>query len=340
MALPLQFRYALEGRCYSQALFFAILATNAVLQVARRRAPFWTGLYGVAVLLGVYSLPLMLFVPLGHLVWIACCLEHPERKRALIWAGGAAASAGLLFAPWYLWARSLWLEAIVTQQFHFVLTWKTPFMLLREMAGGGYWISVPLLMAAGLGLSSRRMSGSVKTLLLSSIAAPVVGALMADAAFDYFLAIRQMIFMLPGLVLLAAEGLRELYERRRSAGTVFFAGILAAALTYDVRWLSRPRENWQIAASVLKTSAWGSCILFVPADSIDFYAYFEPELESRVCDPKRPFPPSRRVIVTIPYYTPQADTKPLLDRLRAAGMAVAERKAAGGTRMLFYESMP
>ena len=243
MTLPLQFRYALEGRCYSQALFFAILATNAVLQMARRPAPFWTCLYGVAVLLGVYSLPLTLVRAAGASGLDRCCLDGPGRKRALIWAGGAAAAAGLLFAPWYWWARGLWLEAIVTQQVHFVLTWKTPFMLLREMAGGGYWISVPLLMAAGLGLASRRMSGSVKVLLLSSIAAPVAGALLADAAFDYFLAIRQMIFMLPGLVLLAAEGLRELYERRRVAGTVFFAGILASALAHDVRWLSRPTRE-------------------------------------------------------------------------------------------------
>jgi uncharacterized membrane protein len=337
MTLPLQFRYALEGRCYSQALFFAVLATNAVLQVARRPAPFWTCVYGVAVLLGVYSLPLTAFVPLGHLVWIACCLDRPERKRALVWAGGAAAFAGLLFAPWYLWARSLWLEAIVVQQVHFVLTWKTPLMLLREMAGGGYWISVPLLMAAGLGLASRRMSGTVKMLLLSGIAAPVVGALIADAVFGYFLAIRQMIFMLPGLVLLAAEGLRELYDRRRGAGAVFFAGILAAALTYDVRWLSRPRENWHVAASILKTGAPESCILFVPAESIIFYAYFEPEIESLVCDPKRPFPPSRRIIVATPHDTPQAATEPILDRLHAAGMALAERKAAGGIQMLFYE---
>lgn len=75
MALPLQFRYALEGRPYSQALFFSLLATLLLFPLLERVTPARTAAYAFAVLAGLYSQPLSLFVPLSHLLWTVCCFQ-------------------------------------------------------------------------------------------------------------------------------------------------------------------------------------------------------------------------------------------------------------------------
>ena len=85
------------------------------------------------------------------------------------------------------------------------------------------------------------------------------------------------------VALLAAEGLRDLYSRRRALGAILLAALLITCVAGDLRWFSRPREDWQLAASSLKTVSQGPCVLFAPSDSVDIYAFFEPDLRSRDC---------------------------------------------------------
>ena len=106
MVLPLQWRYALECRPYSQALFFAILTTILALRLARKPAPLRTALYGLALAAGVYTLPLLVLLPLAHLVWVSLCMSRPQRLRVQVRLGIAGAAAILLLAPWVIWAKS------------------------------------------------------------------------------------------------------------------------------------------------------------------------------------------------------------------------------------------
>ena len=281
MALPLQFRYALEGRPYSQIVFMGAAMTALLLRARREPGVRWTLAYALAVVLGFYTLPFLAFVPLAHLLWVCLSLSGAERRGALVRVLAATVAGGLLYAPWYLHTNASWRAIIVANDWHFVFTAKTPLMLLRELAGGGYWISCPLVVAAALGLASRRMTHSTKVLLVCITVIPIAGALAADAVFDYFLAVRQMVFMLPGLVLLAVEGLRTLQDRYAPAGAIALAALLTVALMHDAKWLSQPRENWQTAAVLLRSSG-GPCLVFVPEESVKYYRFFEPALPARV----------------------------------------------------------
>jgi 4-amino-4-deoxy-L-arabinose transferase-like glycosyltransferase len=317
MALPLQFRYALEGRLYSQALFLAVVMTALVLKGAR-----WTWLYGVAVLAGLYTLPFLAFVPLAHLIWIACCFRGTERRSALVRVALAAGLAGALFYPWFRYTRDSWHGIIATNHWHFVFTAKTPLMLVREMSGGGYWLGALLVAAAGLGLVSRRMDRTTKALLVSITVVPVVGALAADAAFDYFLAVRQIIFLLPGV---------DVLERRwKLAGITALAGLVALALVYDAKWLSRPRENWQTAAAALKGSAEG-CLVFFPGDSDRYYRFFEPSLPSGPCG-------GRRVTLVVSPYASMNEVMAESRKLHAAGMMRVKGTGVGGTSIVTFSA--
>jgi hypothetical protein len=337
MTLPLQFRYALEARPYSLALFLSILATILALRAAERPSALWTILYAVVAALGVYAVPYSIFVPMAHLAWAAWAFRDIERRRALVRIGLGIGAAAAAFAPWYLYSRPFLREAIAINMGHFEFTWKTPLMLLREAAGGSYWVSLPLLAAAGLGLASRRMNRQAKALLVSITAFSVLGPLAVDARFDYFLAIRQMIFMAPAVVLLGVEGLRLLYDWRKAAGAALLSGIIAAAYVYDVKWFSRPREDYELAAAAIKnTAAADGCVLYLPSDASELYQFFQPELGSRACDAGRPFPAGRQVVLAISPAAPLSEIKPLFARMREDLMVPLQRKAVGGTSITLY----
>jgi mannosyltransferase len=332
MVLPLQWRYALEGRPYSQAMFFAILATILVVRLARQPEPLQTALYGLALAAGIYTLPLLVLFPLAHLVWISLCLDKAQRLRVQIRVAIAGAAAVLLLAPWVLWANSRWAGAIAGNQGHFLLHPRLFLVLLHELPGGGYMASILLLVATGAGLASRAIARSTKVLLALLIAVPLMGTLAIDATFDYFFAVRQLIHVLPALALLAAEGLRDLCARRRVLGAILVAALLGTCVVGDLRWFSRPREDWQLAASSLKAVSQGPCVLFAPADSVDIYAFFEPDLRSRDCATQL----QRSVILALSPYSPPSEVTATLTKLRSEGRTPLQETSAGGTRILYY----
>ena len=336
MALPLQWRYALEGRPYSQAMFFAILGTILALRLARRPGPVQTALYGLALAAGMYTMPLLVLIPFAHFVWVSLYLDKPLRLRVQIQVAIAGAAAVLLLAPWVVWANTRWAGAIAGNQGHFLLHPRLFLVLLHELPGGGYLASLLLLAAAGAGLASRGIARSTKVLLALLVAVPLLGTLTIDAIFDYFFAVRQLIPVLPALALLAAEGLRDLRSRRRILGTTLLATLLVTCVVGDVRWFSRPREDWQLAASSLKTVSQGPCVLFAPSDSVDIYAFFEPELRSRDCSKQGFAALQRSVVVALNPYSPSVEATATLAKLRAEGRTLLQETTVGGARILLY----
>ena len=152
-------------------------------------------------------------------------------------------------------------------------------MLLRELTGAGYVGSACLLVAAILGWRSPDLSRDTKVLLSLIVGLCFVGGLAADAAFGYFIAIRQFLWALPALALLAGAGLASTSGLARVA---FWAVLLGAAAAASYRHFSSPRENWEAAAGVIATSLGpGGCLDVVSPDQAVFYEFFRPELNSR-----------------------------------------------------------
>ena len=207
----------------------------------------------------------------------------------------------------------------------------SPAQFLREAAGGDYWILLPLLAAAGFGLASRRMSRSTKALLWSMTVLSVLGSL----------AMHQMIFVVPAIVLLAVEGLRFLYDWRRAAGAALLSAIIVAAYVNDVKWFSLPRADYQLAAAAIKnTAAPDGCVLYFPSDAARLYLFFQPELASRVCDARQPLAPGRQFVLAISPAAPTSEIKPLFARMRKELMIPMQRRAVGGTSIILYQALP
>ena len=101
----------------------------------------------------------------------------------------------------------------------------------KESPGDGFLCSAVLIFLVAFALLARP---GFRGLLLSAILFPICGALAGDAFMNYFFASRQILFALPGLVILAAMGFLELYRRNKTCGhRCDGAVLLGAALQKD-----------------------------------------------------------------------------------------------------------
>ena len=291
---PLLLRYATEARPYSQGLFFSALATALFLRWTAK--PTFALLFGylLTCVAGVYSQPFSLFVPCAHALY----LLWTDRKRSLPILAVLAVT-GTIYVPWLIASRHALLAETWPHEMFFSWAQVSPLMIVREISGGGYVCSISLVLLAAIGLRKRGVQ-----LLAFCIVVPIVLAILADAAFNYFFAIRQLIFVVPPLVLLATAGTAELWKRKRNAAAILIGVFFAGALVKDARWQADRREDWGKAAEALQNRLDGlsGCVEIQPPGDAKHYYFFKPTLKARTCGPN---PEETRALVAISPYAPQ-----------------------------------
>ena len=227
--LPISLRYALEIRQYGPAITCCIAATALLMWLDREPNPRRTILYAGALTLGLYAHPYSAFVLFAHALWVF-------RRQSAKYAVVACLSAVLLFLPWYVVARDYWAHAVSTGGFQSGFTWKTPLMIPHELSGGGYVLTCSFLALAVYGYL--RTQAPSKNLLLLCILVPLPLVGIANLLFRYFFAIRQLVFIVPPLCILAAEGLRALPKKAPRATIATALAFLA--IFFDFRWFYQP----------------------------------------------------------------------------------------------------
>lgn len=328
LAVPLQFRYALEARGYSQGLFCTLLSLLLLLRARADGTMKAAGLYGASVALGLYSQPLTILPVIGGLLWLIG--EHealPRTKRRIL--GGAAAGM-LAFVPWYLLQRQTQ-EAYGSMSFYF-FSWRqvTPLKLLHELSGGGYVASAALLAAALAGLAAMRQRRLLACVALAALAGPI----LVDALVNYFFAARQLLFAVPALALCAAGGIEWLWAgERRWAGHALLAAFLGAAAVSDYRLATVPKDGFGAQAAILAAPLpVGSCMIVAPPAHVTYYLFLRPELEGRICAEP---PVAAQVVAVMSPYSTQAE-RDQLSRLLAGGYTKAAVRQTGAGEILNY----
>lgn len=330
--VPLQLRYALESRPYSLALALTVWATVAFLRLCERGTAGRAFFYGLLVLCGLYTQPYSVFVPIAHLVWLFSLGRRLREKRQLALVSTLAVSfAALGFLPWYGWTAQAWNQSVSTGHLRYMIEPKAPLLIARELTGAGYLGTALLVTAAFLGLRFQLPQHQQRLFWTLYALLPIVLAVLADGLFGYFLAIRQMIFVLAPLTLLAALGMEKLAEKRRRTAVLAVGAIVAVFLVQDVRFFLRPRENWSAASRLLKDLAdGGSCVVFEPPASKSLYQFFVPQLARASCDEQ--FQNARAVAVAISPYGPQQDPA-LAQKLSQIGLHKLRELNRNGPRV-------
>ena len=334
-SMPLQLRYALESRPYSQALAFTIGGTVAFTYLSETPTTGKAVLYGAITLASLYTQPYTAFVFLAHILWLCCFEVRRNQRRVFLSAGVPVTLAALGFLPWHLWAVHLWSRSAAAQQ-RYEIGWKTILIILRELVGGGYLgtaIVVAFIFAGfAVGLSNSRERGFWTLYLILPLVLPV----LADAGFGYFFAIRQTIFVLAPLALLTALGLERIAQLHPKAAFSAYLLLFAVFLAANIRFFSKPREDWQAASCLLrKLASHGDCLLFMPAGSVDLYRFFKPHLSSGNC--LNTAPSFRAIAVAMSPYESKEESANLIKKLAEAGWIRSKELRCQEPKVDLYE---
>ncbi|MGC9947391.1 MAG: glycosyltransferase family 39 protein [Bryobacteraceae bacterium] len=323
LALPLQFRYALEARGYSQGLLCALASLLLLLRLRERGTVGAAALYGASVALGLYSQPLTILPVFGGLLWLIGERDaNPQTKRLVL---GAVAIGVLSFVPWY-WLQRQALEASGSMALYF-FSWRqvTPLVLLHELSGGGYVCSATLLFGAALGLAKLPNRRFLACVALAALAGPI----LVDALVNYFFAARQFLFAAPVLAVCAAGGFEWLCQRgRRWTGYVSLLAFLTAAALSDYRQATVPKDGFGAQAKVLAAPlSADDCVAVAPPNHLSYYAFLRPGLEHRICAEP---PDAARVVAVMSPYSTQGERDQLSNLLeRAYDKAAVLQSGAG-----------
>ncbi|MGH9593004.1 MAG: hypothetical protein ACRD5L_07920, partial [Bryobacteraceae bacterium] len=307
---PLQFRYAMEARPYSMALCLSVWSTVLFFSLRDHpRSLIRALVYGALAVTGAFTVAFTLFVPAAHAIWAA----RSESRRLLAICGGSMAAAGLALIPWYRYVREGWDVGIAVQHLGSVINWQSVSVILHELTGMGYGGTIFMLVVAGWGAS--RMA-RFRGFWIAYVLLPAIFVGLGDFVFHYFLAVRQMIFILAPLALLFIAGA----ERMGRFGNVLAVVFLGVALYEDVKWVTKPREDWQAAASVAADQQrQGDCVKFVPVDAEMLYVFFRPELGEKKCTPDQ-FTRADEVVLAINPYDAGQQLRQVANELAARGL--------------------
>jgi hypothetical protein len=269
-----------------------------------------------------YTQPYSASVGLAHLLW---SIAQRERKAAL--CGGTAFTLTIVaFLPWYLWAKGKWAIDMGPNSLHFSASWKTPLMLFREIAGAGYWGSALLLILCTLALARGSRAHRTQSLLALLIAAPILSVFASDALFNYFLAARQFMWVLPAVAILTATTI----ERHERTSLMFGTLLGIVCLWQNVRIFTTPHENWQTAAAAISDRVRrGACLVVAPSKYALLYEFFRPELRQAYCE-------GPQIVLAITPYTTNEGSQGAVATLIAKGYKLMGEEIAGKSAIICF----
>lgn len=310
--LPLQFRYALEARPYGLALCFSVWAAVCFFRLLENRTAGRALAYSLCIVGGLYSQPYTFFVPLAHVMWTLMNRKKVGAKFTGLIVGLVIGS-GVAFLPWYLYEKSVWHETAAS--YHSVVDWKSGLLIVHELVGAGYIGTLVVVTASIFGVCRALRNNQERLFWSLYLAVPVAGAIAGDLFFGYFVAIRQVLFIVAPLALLSVLGVES--GRSRLAFRVAGMVLLITLIVGDISFLRRPREDWAAAAKLLADAKGrGACLLFVPGNA-DLYEFFEPNVPAARCTPEKLAGVSEVDVAINPYDAGQLPAT--VDHLRSAG---------------------
>ena len=244
---PLQLRYALEARGYALALCFTVWASVALLHASKDPAHALRafGLYALAMAAAVYSHPYAIFVAGAHWVWAVRGYSTGKAGSKMLWRLTAAILAALVcFLPWYSYTSPWWSQLLPKAvQGAYSFDPHSALLVLHELFGMGYPGTILVIAGAAAGAIWNLRRGASREFWLLYAALPIVAALVADACFGYFLAIRQMLYVLPAFAVLFAAGVEACGNRKPALGMILAAVFFAGAVYANQRFFARARPT-------------------------------------------------------------------------------------------------
>ena len=281
MALPIVFRYALEARPYSPALFFDCWALLLLFQLDEQPSVKRSALLLLVAAATLYSQPFAIFEVLATALLLTG--TSADWRRKLPYLALPVVASFLLYLPWYLSASKDWSNGLGSERAIAVFDSKLPLRVLREYTGGGYVVGLGLLALAVLGLqiTGRRRT---KLVLAAGFVAGLIVPLLAEQKLHYFYAARHIMFALPAGVLLGTYAFEPRFPGRQILARALLLTVLIGSATVITLKEMGTHEDWRPAVERLQQlSEAGNCIVSADPDGLVYYEFFRPSLKKSEC---------------------------------------------------------
>ena len=179
-----------------------------------------------------------------------------------------------------------------------------------------------------MAIKRRYLTSRIHALLLLLIVVPLVSVFCADAWFDYFLAVRQFIWVLPAIAILAATAFEE-YTR---AGVTLAAALGIICMWQNFRYFTASHENWEAASDAIAEQVKrGACLVVAPPERARLYEFFSPELSRADCR-------SPTMVLAITPYTTRAQQETAAAALIKDRYRLERKTVVGRSVVVFYRS--
>lgn len=288
--------------------------------------------YIVLTLIGSYTLPLFLAIPVWHLTdAIFRYIRNADRAGAM--RGGLAPVlsvpiAAACFLPWYIFASEQWGTIIRETGASGTISFSVVALILREISGAGYIglaLLAPLVLAA---LYDRKISIDQRIFWSIGLIIPIVFAIIADFIFEYFFAVRQIIALLAPISILSGLGAASILSRNARYAVAYLLISMAIFSIYSVKRMRTSNEDWEAAISLAMRSMPASgCLLLVPASVTPYLHVIDTQSASSTCDVSLPFSAySPIVVVESGYQETEPAALERLERLRGNSRLTSNSK--------------
>lgn len=330
IALPILFRYTLEARPYSQAIFFCCWGLLLLFRLDEQPSVLRSLILLLVAAAGLYSQPFIIFELMAVALLLAGTSQ--DRLKRFLYLVLPVAASLLLYLPWYLSASKHWSNGFVSTEGVTVFDSKLPLRVLREYTGGGYVVGLLFLALVVLGFQASERQRQ-KRILATAFVAGLIVPLLADQKLQYFYAARHLIFALPAGVLLSAFAFESLTANRLLAARVALAGVLIASVATIAAKEAGPHEDWQSIANRLGSlNADGNCIASVRPNGMAYYEFFQPSLKTSACTLDK----RKRVVLIADPYTPASLLEAKSHQMKSEGYEEARSEDVKGFRIAHF----
>ena len=346
--LPSHYIAATDGLPGEQALFLLLIATESffrLVDAASLRSAFWCG---AALTLAIYTEPSSVLPAAGYLLALFAFVHGAPQRRAIWFALVPTVAPGLLFLPYFFWARMRanprWLSPPPAPGAP-----SSPYVqALQQLASGGaLGYAITLLLIAGLvagvwGLfrvSASAVPRSIRIFcLFSGAVITILIVLTLDAWNQYAFTSMQVLWAMPGVVIVSFAALERFAQRpaRRTWAYALITILLTLCTLRDIDYLAFPAEDLAQEAAMIRPELTGdSCVVFVSEGlSKALFLAFQRSLESRVCSD---FFHRRAVLASHPYVRPSQQEN-AESFFRGLNFVVIKRVHAGGGQIVVMQS--
>ena len=297
---PLHHHYSQEGRPYALFVFLTVTAYFLFIKcISNGSARYWAML-AITLTLSLYTSYYTIFVIFSQTVFLVLCrlnaFDHiesfvsPSANRIFAKYLLCAFAALICFAPWTIFGvNTVYGYEPSPETFNLRLLTR----VIKELGNGSFPLAGIYAVAIGFGI---RQFKSINdhgwlALLIAWGALPLPLIFLLLWYKDYFFAIRQVLFMTPALVIIAAYGIvriSELFPLRpglsRKVSVLLFALLITASLVVIGLHVDDRRPDIRAAAHFVQSRVLDFENVMAPglAPGIEFYA---PELSSRLLIP-------------------------------------------------------